>query len=160
MPDAFSGGGIQRQQAVGEQVVAGAVGAVEIAGGAAGGDVDDAALEIDRHAGPVVGGAGVGPRVLGPGIVAELTGARDGVELPTKLAGAGVVGANVAVRGGKGFALAPADDQQVLVDNAGAGEAHGLLFGVAIQVHVEVDAALVAEAGEKFAGFGVERIDV
>ena len=57
MPDSFSGGGVEGDEAVGKQIIADAVGAVEVEGGGAGRDIDDAASGIERHSRPVVGGA-------------------------------------------------------------------------------------------------------
>ena len=68
MPDAFAGLGVQGDKAIGEEIVADAIGAVEIECRRAGGNVDNAARDVDRHAGPVVGGAAGLPRVLGPGV--------------------------------------------------------------------------------------------
>ena len=48
MPSTPAGGGIERQQGIGKQVVADAVGAVEIGGGRAGRRVDNAALLVER----------------------------------------------------------------------------------------------------------------
>src|SRR5207244_574358 len=74
VPDAFAGGGVERDQGVGEEIVADAVGAVEIEGGGSGGDVDDAAGSVNGHASPVVGGAARLPGIFRPGVIAELTG--------------------------------------------------------------------------------------
>ena len=52
-----------------------------------------------------------GPRVLRPGLVARLARMRNGVERPAQLAGADVVGADVARRRRQPFALAAADDE-------------------------------------------------
>src|ERR1019366_8265026 len=122
VPDTLAGIGMERQQGIGEEVVARAVGAVEIAGGGSGGDVEDSALRVDRHAGPVVGGAGVGPGILGPGVVAVLAGMRNGVETPAQLAGANIEGANVASGGGERLGSAATDNQQILINDARAGE--------------------------------------
>ena len=119
MPHALAGVGLQREQRVGEQVVALAIRAVEIECRRTGGDEDQAALFVEAHAGPVVGRADVLPGVLGPGVVAEFAGMRNGVERPADLAGADVVGADVAGRGGQRLADDAAHDQQVLVDDAG-----------------------------------------
>ena len=53
-----------------------------------------------------------------------------------------------------------ADNQQVLVNDAGAGQDDGLLLGVAAQTFAEVDAAVAAEIGDWFAGAGVEGVDI
>ena len=155
MPDALAGIGIQREQGVGEEIVAQPVGAVEIAGGRTGGDEDDAALCIHRHAGPVVGGAGVGPRVFRPCLVAEFAGMRNGVELPAQFAGADVVGADVAGRRGQRFGLPSAHYQQVFVNDAGAGEDDGLLCRIAAQIFAQIDAAVLAERRNRLAGAGI-----
>ena len=115
---------------------------------------------VERHAGPVVGGAGVFPGVGGPGVVAEFAGMRDGVEGPAQRAGADIEGADVAGRRGFGFRVATADDDEVLVDNAGSGESDGLLGVVAAQVLAQVDAALFAKTGDGFAGSWIERVEV
>ena len=67
-----------------------------------------------RDFAPGVGRAGVLPRVLGPGIVAEFAGQRDGVELPHQLAGEDVEGAQIAGRGHVAFAGGRAENDQVL----------------------------------------------
>src|SRR5260370_42475655 len=138
MPDAFAGCGVQREQGVGEQIVAHAIRAIEIKGGRARRRVDDAARGIESHAGPVVRGAAGFPRVGGPGVVAEFAGARNGVEGPAKLAGAHIVGADVAWRSGQSFGIASADDDQVFVDDARAGQTSPLPFGTASQVSPQI----------------------
>lgn len=81
---------------VGKETVADAIGAVPIGGCGADGDVHDAARCIDGHAAPVVGCAGVGPDILGPGFVAEFAGVRDGTKGPAEFAGVNIVGADVS----------------------------------------------------------------
>ena len=85
MPEPFAGARVERQQAVGEEIRAVPIRAVEIVGRRSGRDVDDAALLVDRHRAPVVRAAGVLVGVLRPGLVAELAGHRDGVKLPDLL---------------------------------------------------------------------------
>ena len=96
VPDALAGVGVESDEGIGEDVVAGAVCAVEVRGGRADGDEDDAAFGIEGDAGPGVRGAGVLPCIFGPGVVAELAGMGDGVELPADLSGANVKGADVS----------------------------------------------------------------
>ena len=69
--------------------------------------------------GPVVGAAAVLSRHPSARFVAELAGMRNGVEGPAQLAGTDVVGADVAGRRRQALADPAADDQQVLVDDAG-----------------------------------------
>ncbi len=160
MPEAFAGAGVQREQAVGEEVVADAIGAVKIKSGRAGGNVNDSANRIERHASPVVGGAAGFPGVTWPGFVAEFAKQRNGVERPAKLSGANIESANTAGRSGKCFWIASAEDDQVFKDDAGAGENDGVGAGrFAIEIFAEVDAAGVAEIGNGFAGGGIERVE-
>src|SRR5689334_2673540 len=103
MPNSLARFRVQRNQGIGEEIVANAVGAVPVGRCGTGGDIDDAAFSIEGHAGPVVGGTAVGPRVLRPGVVAELLRMRDGVKSPAQLARAHIVGANVARGRGQSF---------------------------------------------------------
>src|ERR1035437_3451373 len=82
MPQAFSRAGIQRQQAVAEQVIALPVAAVEVVGRRSGRDVNNAALLIKAHVAPIIGGSDVLPGILRPSLVTELARVRNSVELP------------------------------------------------------------------------------
>ena len=121
MPEAAAGAGIEGQQAIGEEVRAVAVGAIEIVFGAGGGRVQDAAFFVERKFAPDVGAADSLPGVLGPGVVAELARVRDGVKGPDDLAGAHVEGADVAGRRAVALVGGGAEDQQVFKDAAGRG---------------------------------------
>ena len=65
VPQELAGVGVDGEQRVGVEVVADAVAAVEVHHSGARGRVDDAALLVERHAGPVIGGAGGLPRIGG-----------------------------------------------------------------------------------------------
>jgi hypothetical protein len=160
VPLALAGVRIEREEGVGEEVVAVAVAAVEIEGGGAGGHIDDAALRVEAHAGPGVGGAGVGVGFGGPGFIAEFAGLGDGVEDPGDGAGADVEGADVAGGGGQGFVGAEAEDVEVLVDHAGGGGGHGEVFAVVAQAEGEVHFAARAETLDGLAGGGIQRVEV
>src|SRR5207237_3483451 len=114
-----AGPGIERDEAGGEEVGSFPVPPVKVVLGACGGDVDDAALLVDRLLTPVVGAADRLPRVGGPGVVAELAGARHGVEGPRQDPGAYIEGANVARRGRVLLVRRRAHDDAVLEDPAG-----------------------------------------
>ena len=86
VPQPLARARIERQQAIGKEVRADAIGAVEVEGSRSGGEVGNRPLRIDRDLPPRVGAADVLPRVLGPRLVAELARVRDGVELPGELA--------------------------------------------------------------------------
>ena len=158
MPAQFSGGGVERQQAVRIQIVAEAIRSVEIRRRRTGRDEHQPALRIERHAGPAIGAADVLPRVLRPGVVTGLAGLGNGVKAPAQRAGSHVIRAHVAGRGGQGLAHAPADDHEVAIDDAGRGEAHRLRGRLTPEVFAQVDAAVLAEARDGFASGGVQRV--
>src|SRR5271154_5464645 len=126
VPKALAGLCIEREQGVCEEVVSHSIRSVEIEDRGAGGNVDDAALFVERHPGPVVGRAGGLPGVRRPCTVTEFIGMGDGVKAPAKLASTHIEGANVAWRRWVGFRIAAANDDQILVNHAGAGEVDGL----------------------------------
>src|SRR4029077_5768592 len=159
-PGPLPGGRVERDQGVRVQVVTGTVGAVEVRGGGSRGRVEDPARFVQGHSRPVVGAAAVLPGVAGPRLVARLARMRDGVEGPAPLARADVEGADVARRGGQSLAYSSAHDEQVLVDDAGRGEADGLFRGWPSQVLRQVDAATAAEALDGTPGARVEGVHV
>ena len=77
-----------------------------------------------------------------------------------KRAGAHVVGANVPGRRRQALADAAADDQQILVDDAGRGQPNGLRLGGSAQIVAQVHAAVAAEARDRRARARVERVQV
>ena len=85
MPEALAGAGIERKQAIAEQIGALSVGAVEVVFGTADGNVDDAALLIDGEFAPGVCAADRFPGIFRPGVVSEFAGMRNGVEDPDQL---------------------------------------------------------------------------
>ena len=74
IPDEFARVAIEGQQCVRIKIIAGAVGAVEVRHCRAGRGIHNSAILINYHAGPIVGGAGVFPRVLRPGFVPRSPG--------------------------------------------------------------------------------------
>src|SRR5262249_42424229 len=94
-----------------------------------------------------------------PSFIAKFAGMRNGVEGPAELAGANVVGANVAGGRGQSFRVAPANDDEVFVDDTGAGESNPGRRERTAKIFAQVDAAGGAERGNGFAGGGVERIE-
>src|SRR5205823_5669652 len=115
---------------------------------------------VERHAGPTIRAAIDGPRFLGPGLVPELAGMRNRVERPAQLPGADVIRADVAGRCGQPLADATADDDGVLVDDAGRRQADGLLAQVAAEIETKINAPFLAERLNRRACRGVQRIDV
>ncbi len=128
MPDAFAGARVEAHQAFVEEIVAGAMAAVEIAGGRFDGQIDVAEFGIGAHGRPDGGVAGVFPGSVLPGFVAEFARLRDGVEGPEQLAGANVeaahVARNVVLRRRRGAQLQRrADHDGVADDDGGRGGA-------------------------------------
>src|SRR5437773_12469397 len=95
IPDSFACLSIQSNQAICEEIVAGAVAAVEIKGGRARWNMDNSALGVERHPGPIVRCAGGRPGVFGPSAIPNLPGMRRSVNRPSQLARANVEGTNV-----------------------------------------------------------------
>src|SRR5258708_13282160 len=98
MPDSLACAGVQGNQAICEEIIASAIGAVEIKCRRAGRNVENSALGIESHSSPIVGRAAGLPRIFWPRVVAEFTRMRNGVKRPAQLAGSGVVSANFAWR--------------------------------------------------------------
>src|SRR5579862_2047035 len=98
MPDALPGLGIQGNQAVRKQIVANAIGTIEIGCCRSGRNVYNAAPGIECHAGPIVRTPTVRPRIFRPGVVTVFIRMRNGMERPAKFARAYVVSAYVAWR--------------------------------------------------------------
>src|SRR4051794_19792873 len=102
MPDSFPGPGIERDQRVGEQVIAHTVAAIEIERRRAGGQEDHASFLVNAQSTPIIGSTGALIGVTRPCLVAELARMRDGVKDPLLLACDDVEGADVTGRGGSG----------------------------------------------------------
>src|SRR6267143_370731 len=146
MPDSPARPCIQGNQTISEEIVADAIGAVEIKCGGACWDVDNSAPGIERHPGPIVRCAAGLPGILRPGVIAKFTGMRDGVEGPTQLTGSNVVGANVAGRRGKSLGVAAAEYYEVLVNDAWASQIYRLRAGrLPAKIFAEVDSAAVSK---------------
>ena len=159
MPDTFAGLSVESDEAIGKEVVAHAIGPVEIESRGAGGNEDNAAGDVDSHTGPIVGGAAGLPRVLRPSVGSEFAWVRNGVKRPAELAGAHFIGADIARRSGERFGFASAHDHQVFINDGGAGHEDRLIRGIAAEVLAEIDATVFAESRDRLARVRVERID-
>ena len=105
MPDSLPRLRLQRDQAVGEQIIADPVSAVKIRHGRAGWNVNNSPTGIDGHAGPIVGSAGGLPCVPRPGVIPKLPGVRDGMKRPAQFSGSHIKGANIPRRRWRGFGI-------------------------------------------------------
>ena len=162
VPLPLPGPHVERDQAGAEQVVAGPEAAVEVLRGAVGGDVDEPQLGVGRERRPRGDVAGPLPGVVLPGLVPELAGAGEHVELPQEFAGARVVGEDVAgdvlharlvvaLLGGVAH-----DDHAV--DHDGRRRAGDVAL---LERHAHVRIVLVAQVGEQVHGPGLrEALDV
>ena len=160
VPNPLAGLGVEADQRVREQVVAGTVAAVVVGDRRADGQVDVAQLGVGAHVRPHVGPARPLPRVVAPGLVAELAGLRDGVEDPLHLAGADVVAAHVPRRRllpARALGDGRADDDGVAGHEG--GRADRVLAGVdgAAEAPRQVDPTVHAEVGGGLAGLRVDR---
>src|SRR5262245_28269998 len=98
MPDALAGLCFQTDQRFGEQVIAQAMSAIPVVGRRAGWHIDVTKFLVDAHQRPDISVAGVLPRLVLPGLIAELARLRHGLEYPERLAAADVESLDVATR--------------------------------------------------------------
>ena len=162
VPHPLAGVEVDGDDAARVQVVAGPVAAVIVAGGRLHGEVGHVQLGVDGPLRPHPGVAGVAPRVVQPGVVAELVAAGDGVEDPLALAGAGVEPAHVALDvGPRGRRPArpvggPDEDRVAGHDGRGVQPDLGRRLEVLVDVLLQVHDAVVPEALLLVPGAGVE----
>src|ERR1700689_2781442 len=96
VPDALADASVDAHQALIEKIVARGMAAVEISGGRLDGKIHVAEVRVGAHRRPNRGVAGVFPRSVLPGVVAEFARLCDGVEGPQKLPGMDVGAAHVS----------------------------------------------------------------
>ena len=152
---------VERDERVAEQIRAVPVGAVEVVSRRAGGKENDAALGIDGELAPCIGAADVFPGIRRPGVVAEFTGMRDGVEPPRLFAGDDVVRANVAGRREVALAGRGAEDDQVLEDLSRIRRLDPCeRRGIPRVALFEVDRAVRSEREDRLPGPRIDRLEV
>ncbi len=140
MPQPFSGARVQRQQAISEQPRASAIRPVIIVGWRTQREIHDAAFLVDRNFAPRVHAADVLVRVLGPRVIPEFAGQRNGVEQPRQLARPHIVRAQMAGCRSVSFAYRGSQDDQIF-ENASRRSALSRAWNRLLQI----DAAVVAE---------------
>src|SRR5271166_6839567 len=106
MPDALARLGVQRDETVGEQIIADSISPIEIKRRRTRGNIDNSSLRIDGHPSPVIRGAAGLPRVLRPGVFAEVAGMRNGMKRPARFPATHVIGPHIARRSRQGLGLA------------------------------------------------------
>src|SRR5665213_2714821 len=99
VPKTFAGAGVQREQAVAEQIGPRAVGPVKVVFGASRRHINDPASLVQRKFAPTISAANGLPCVLRPCVISELARMRDGMKTPDQLTRAYVIGANIAGSG-------------------------------------------------------------
>ena len=164
VPLPLAGLQIDRDDALAEQVVAGPMTAIVVAGRRLDRQIRHPQFFIDGDLSPDAGVAGVRPRIVQPGIVAELARPRNRVEDPQPLARLDVESADVAlfvalaarhaagqVRGADDDGV-PGDDRCGVQTNLAGDEVHDLIV-----VLLQIDDAVLAEARDRNAGLGIER---
>ena len=160
VPLALPGLAVDRDDALGVQVVAEPVAAVEIVRRRADGQVGGPGLLVDRDHRPDVRVAAVAPGTVLPGFDAEFILLGNGVKDPGQIAGRDVVGADEAGRrllvGGE-IGDDRADDHRVAADRRRRAVRGPALHHLAPEVGRHLDRAAVAEVRIGLAGGGVER---
>ena len=154
---------VEADQRLPEQRVAGAPAAVVVVARSAHRHVQQPALFVERHRRPHVGVAGERPRIVTPGVIAELARLRNRVKAPRRLPGACVERANVArrvVAVHQPVADAAAEDHQILVDDRRRGVRVVLLLDRPDEPVADVDRAVAAEGIDRQAGLRVEAEEV
>ena len=160
VPQPLARQGVDGDDRVREEVVAGAVGAVEVVVGGPQRHVQDAALLVDGEERPGVGAADAAPRAVEPGVVAELPRMGHGVKRPDELARPQIPRAHVARRPLRSrlVGVVDAGEHEVLVHGHPGRDA---VVHVREAVHhvrcLQVDVAVVAEPRVRDAGLRVQR---
>src|SRR6185312_6921006 len=160
MPEALAGARVERQQRIAEEVVALAIGTIEVEAWSAERNERDAMFRVDGHFAPTMDAANGLPRVGRPGVVTGFPGVRDRVELPDQLPCANVVRMDIGrVRVVAGASRGQWDNHQIFEDTAGVAglERAGR---VAVESYAEVAAPVAAEAFDRLAGTGVDSREI
>ena len=158
VPDPLAGLGVDADEAVRKQVVAGAMPAVHVVGRRAGRQVDVAQLEVGAEHRPDVRHPRVLPGVVEPRLDPRLAGPRDRTPGPPEGARPDVVRPDVArmLLLGVGMVVHDAAEDHDVLDHEGRRVA--AIAG--LRVVGQVDQAAVAEALDQPAGRGIDRHQV
>ena len=160
MPEPLAGLGIQRQQAIGIQILAQTVATPEIEGCRAGRAEHDPPGFIEREARPHIGAADITVRLGGPGLVARLAGLGDGVEAPRQFSGANVESPYRAwSRRGRAFAQAHAHDEEVFEDDPGCRRLKGQVRSFAPEFLFQVDGTLLTKTRNASPGHHIDGVE-
>src|SRR5882724_8432781 len=154
---------IEGQDAVGEEVHACPVAAIEIRGRRAGAEVDHAPFLIYGEAAPAIGGAEFFIGIFWPGVISEFSRLGYRVEDPFQFARDYIEGAYMSRGCVPRFGHARSDHQRVLIDDARSGSRHGEIAHVVIlafrEPFMEVHFSVRAESLDWPAGIDVKGIE-
>ena len=159
VPQPLSRVGIERDDAVGVQVVAQSVGAVEVVAGRPGGSEHHAALRIECHATPRIGAAGNLPRIGWPRVETGFPRMGNGVEAPHLFAGGDVEGANVAGGTRQLLGHGAAHDEQIAVHHPRGRRTHRQPLYRAAESLSQINPPAVAKGANGLTRASVERIE-
>src|SRR5215469_12331794 len=157
VPELFARRGVDSDEAVGIEIVAEAIAAVEIVRARAGGGKDDAALLIHGNAGPGIGAAGFQIRIFGPGVITLLAGIWDCMEGPEQFAAADVPATEVARRSRRRFAHSAMRNENILVKSSRTGHVDPIFRSRSAQLIIEIYRTILAEVLDGFARVGIQR---
>ena len=160
VPALFAGLAVDRDQALGVEVVAKAVTTVEVTRRCADRKIGETELFVDGDHRPHIGIAAVAPRLVLPGLRALLSLLGDGVKDPRQGAALGVIGAHEARRRllmCSDVGHDRADDHGVATDRRRRAVCGSRLEDLAAQIPGHRQCATIPEGGIGPAGCGVER---
>src|SRR5205085_12533279 len=138
-------GGIGRDKAVGEEICAVTIAAVEIRLGRLGGGINNPTLVIQRLTAPGHEASGGFVGFSGPRIVTQFSRTRNQMEYPAPQTASDIECAN------RSWATDAADDQQVLIGNARCVQANARC-PLHIQARAKMNGTILAEAPDRLAG--------
>ena len=154
MPQIFAGARIESEQAVGEQIVARAIAAIQFIFGGRDRKIRDAALLVDGDLTPHIHAAHVLVGVLWPRVVPEFALTRNRVEHPCQLARAHVKRAQIARRRQITFAGKASENDQIFENPAGSSG--GQRNRRAVDPDLQIQLAVIREG---IHGLSRQRVD-
>src|SRR5580692_4307902 len=132
--------------------------AIEIKGRGAGWNVDDSACRIEGHSSPVVRRARCFPGVRWPGVIPEFSRMRNGVEAPSKLSRAHIVGMDISGGGRKSLRHFSAHDNEVFINDSRRVQRNVVVSVVAAKILSQIDPAILTKRRNRLSRLRIERV--
>src|SRR5206468_12458973 len=107
-------------------------------------------LLIQAHSTPTVRAAGMLPGILRPGFISELSGVWDGAKDPAQLAGAKIIGTNMAGSRRQFFTHDATDDEEIFVNYPGCGNGYRDFLEIAAEPFSEINPSSLSKCGHEF----------